>query len=76
MSSNLHKLINTLDESIATIRRLAELGPAMDEGGAVYFPNAIEILALITPQASHLEQLSAQLVRCVLPCPCRVEDER
>jgi hypothetical protein len=72
--SNLHHLINAQDEAIVTIQRLAELGPAIDEGGPGYFPNAIELLALITQQAAHLEQLSTQLTRCVLPVPQRLED--
>ena len=74
--SNLQDLINALDEAIGTIQRLAELGPAIDEGGAVYFANCIEILSLITQQAGHLERLSTQLSRCVLPHgPVEVEDQ-
>jgi hypothetical protein len=29
----LHDVVNAMDESIATIQRLAELGPVLDEGG-------------------------------------------
>jgi hypothetical protein len=73
--STLHDLINSLDEAITTIQRLAEIGPALDDGGPVYFPNAIAVLALIAQQASHLEQLSQQLAQCVLPRPHAVESQ-
>jgi hypothetical protein len=43
--SDLHNLINN--------RWLADIGPALDEGGSVYFANSIEWLALITQQATH-----------------------
>ena len=59
MSSNLHKLINN--------RQLAEIRPALDEGGSVYFAHGIELLTLITQHASQMEHLSRQLARCVLP---------
>jgi hypothetical protein len=57
----LHDVINAIDESITTIQHLAELGPA------------IELLALIAQQAAHVEKLSTQLARCVLPRPRAVE---
>ena len=63
----LHDVINAMDEAIATIQRLAELGPVLDEGGYTYFPNAIELLSLICREAGHLDALSTQLARCVLP---------
>jgi hypothetical protein len=69
----LHDVINAMDEAITTIQRLAELGPALDEGGSLYFPHALELLALISQQAGHLEKLSTQLAWCVLPRPQRVE---
>jgi hypothetical protein len=74
--SCLSDLIDPQDEAIATIRRLAELGPALDEGGAVYFPNAVAILSLIAREAGHLEKLSTQFARCVLPGPQAVKGER
>jgi hypothetical protein len=67
MSSHLHDLINALDEGISTIQRLAEIGPALDDGGSTYFPNAIEILSLIAREAGHLEKLSTQLANLILP---------
>jgi hypothetical protein len=73
MCANLPHLINGIDEAIATIRRLGELGPAID-GSPELLPDAIELLALITQQADHLERLSAQLARCLLPRP--VEEDR
>ena len=63
----LHDVINAMDEAIATIQRLAELGPALDDGGAAYFSHAIELLSLIRREAGHLDALSTQLARCVLP---------
>ena len=71
----LHDVINAMDEAISAIQRLAELGPVLDEGGSVYFPNAIELLSLICQQAGHLEKLSTQLARCVLPRPYAVEGQ-
>jgi hypothetical protein len=71
--SQLHDLINAMDEAIITIQRLGELGPVIDESGPVLFPNAIALLALITQQAGHLERLSSQLAQCVLPGLSRVE---
>lgn len=67
-------LINAIDESVATIARLAELGPVID-GNPELFPNCIELLALITQQAAHLERLSTQLSRLVLPGPRAVEGD-
>jgi hypothetical protein len=72
----LHDVINAMDEAIATIQRLAELRPVLDEGGYTYFPNAIELLSLICQQAGHLDKLSASLARCVLPRPYAVEGQR
>jgi hypothetical protein len=71
--SNLVQLINAMDEAIATIPRLSELGPAIDDGSTVYFANAIELLALIEQHPGHLERLSTQLTGCVLG-PRRLED--
>jgi hypothetical protein len=71
--SCLSELIDAQDEAIATIQRLAELGPAID-GNPELFPNCIELLSLIAQQASHLERLSTQLARCVLPGPQRVKE--
>ena len=71
--STVHDLINAMDECIATTKHLAELGPALDEGGAIYWPHVIELLALIAQQAGHLEHLSVQLARGVLPRPRPVE---
>jgi hypothetical protein len=71
--STLHDVINAQDEAIATIQHLAELGAAIDDGSTLYFPHAIELLALIAQQAGHLEKLSTQLARCVLPRPHAVE---
>ena len=69
-------LINAIDESLNTIQRLAELGPALDDGGAVYFHKAIANLALIARESAHLEKLRSQLARCVLPGPqCVVEGQ-
>jgi hypothetical protein len=68
-------LINSLDASIATILRLAELGPAIDEGGAVYFANAVELLDLIAREAGHVEKLSTQLALLVCPRPHAVGDD-
>jgi hypothetical protein len=63
-------LVNALDGSIATIQRLSELGPLLDEGGAdLYFPHAIELFSLIAREAGHLEKLSTSLAHCVLPRP-------
>jgi hypothetical protein len=76
MSANLPYLINSLDEAIATIKRLAEIGPALDDGGAIYFQNAIELLPLIAQYAGHVERLSTQLAQCVLPRPHPVEDDQ
>jgi hypothetical protein len=56
-----------------SVRRLSELGPAIDDGSTVYFANAIELLALIEQHAGHLERLSTQLAGCVLG-PRRLED--
>jgi hypothetical protein len=67
------QVLNDLDESVATILRLAELGPALDEPGAIYFPHVIELLALIAREAGHVERLSSQLARWVLPGPRPVE---
>jgi hypothetical protein len=69
----LHDVINAIDEAITTIQHLAELGAAIDDGSTLYFPHAIELLALIAQQAAHLEQLSTSLARCVLPRPRAVE---
>ena len=63
----LHDVINAMDEAIATIQRLAEVGPALDDGSAAYFSNVIELLSLIRREAGHLDALSTQLARCVLP---------
>jgi hypothetical protein len=68
-------LINSADEAIATVRRLSELGPVID-GNPELFPNVIEILSLIGQQAGHLERLSEQLTRCVLPRPRRGEEDQ
>jgi hypothetical protein len=68
MPSNLHNLINN--------RWLADIGPALDEGGSGYFANSIEWLALITQQATHVEQLSMPFARWVLPRePAAGEDQ-
>jgi hypothetical protein len=64
----LHDLINAQDEAISTILTLAELGPLID-GNPEYFRHGIEILSLICREAGHLEKLSTQLARCVLPRP-------
>ena len=72
MSSNLHELLNAQDEAIATIIRLAKLGPAID-GNPELFPHCIELLRLIAQHAGHLERLSTQLAGCVLG-PRRLED--
>jgi hypothetical protein len=56
MSSHRHKLINN--------QRLADIGPALDDGWNVSGPHGIAWLARIAPQA-----------RCALPHPCRVEDQ-
>jgi hypothetical protein len=74
MSSSLPDLINALDEAIITIQMLAELGPAIDEGGSIYFPHCIQLLSLIAQHANHLDRLSSQLALCVLPRPRSVED--
>jgi hypothetical protein len=68
----LHDVLNSMDEAIGTIQRLAELEPAINEAGPVLFPNAIQLLALITQQGAHLERLSTQLTQCVLPGPRRL----
>lgn len=68
MSSNPYKLINH--------RQLADIGPALDAGGSISFPNGLELLALITQQAGHVERRSAHWAGCVLPGPQRVEDVR
>jgi hypothetical protein len=72
--SNVPELIDAMDESISMIQRLAELAPVLDDGGAIYFPHCIELLSLIAQHASHLEKLSTQLTRCVLPPPHTVEE--
>jgi hypothetical protein len=66
------EVIHAVDESIATIARLAELGPAI-EGQPEYFGNAIALLALIARESGHLEKLSSQLARAML-MPRVVED--
>jgi hypothetical protein len=76
MSANLPHLLNAMDSSIATIKRLSEISPALDDGGSLYFPHRIELLVLIAQQASHLERLSGQLTRCVLPRPRRGEEDQ
>jgi hypothetical protein len=69
-------VVNDVDETVATIRRLAELGPVIDDHGDAYFANVIELLALITQQAGHLEKLSSQLAHCVLgPRPVPPEEQ-
>jgi hypothetical protein len=75
-TSCLVDLLDAVDAAISTITRLTELGPALDDGGPVYFPNAIELLALIDQQARHLERLSRQLAACVLPRPHMVEEDQ
>jgi hypothetical protein len=59
MSCNHNKLINN--------QRLADIGPALDDGGSVDFANSIEWLAYTTHQTTHLEQLSLPYARWVLP---------
>jgi hypothetical protein len=75
-NSSLHELINAMDEAIATILHLAEHGPALDDGGPVYFPNCIEILQPHHQHAGPLEKLSRQLSTSVLPRPPVVENQR
>jgi len=70
--TTLPDVINAQDEAIATIARLAELGPLID-GNPEYFPHVIELLSLISLHAGHLDTLSTQLARCVMPGPQRVE---
>ena len=65
-------LINAVDESVATIRHLAELGALLD-GNPEYFANGIELLSLIAERSGHLEALVSQLTRYVLPGPKRLE---
>jgi hypothetical protein len=72
--SNLPELINAMDEAIGTIQRLAELGPLID-GNPEYFPHSLELLSLIAQQAAHVDTLSSQLARCVLPRPQAVEGQ-
>jgi hypothetical protein len=74
--STVADLVNAIDESLSTVKHLAELGPAIDDGSAQYFGHAVELLALIARESSHLEKLSTQLARCVLPLPHAVEDAR
>jgi hypothetical protein len=52
-------LINSLDECVATIRCLSELGPIID-GHDEYFANTVELLSLVLREPGHLEKLSAQ----------------
>jgi hypothetical protein len=61
-------LINAMDEAVATILRLSELGPAIDSNPEL-FPNCIELLSLIAREAGHLEKLSTQLSHRILPSP-------
>jgi hypothetical protein len=73
MSDQVSELIDAIDVAVATILRLAELAPILDDGGPQYFPNAIELLGLIGQQANHVDKLSGQLARCVLSGPHAVE---
>jgi hypothetical protein len=70
--SCLPALIDSLDESLATIRRLAELGPLLD-GQVEFHEHVIEILALVAQHAAHAERLSTQLAQVVLPTPRPVD---
>jgi hypothetical protein len=72
---SLPDLINAEDEVIATIDHLAELGQVID-GNPELFANCIQLLSLIAQQAGHLEKLSTQLARCVVPGPSRGEGTR
>jgi hypothetical protein len=74
MSTDLAEVVNAMEGVIASIRRLAELGPALDDGGPVYFPNAIAVLSLIDERAGHLERLASQLATCVFPKPHAIEE--
>jgi hypothetical protein len=62
------EVINAQDTAIATILTLAELGPLLD-GNPQFFPHAIELFSLIAREAGHLEKLSSQLARVLLPRP-------
>jgi hypothetical protein len=68
-------LMNAIDEAITTIQHLAELAQVFDEGESQYFPHAIELLSLIAREAAHVEKLSTQLARCVLPRPHALEGQ-
>jgi hypothetical protein len=65
-------LLNALDESVATIRHLAQLGPVID-GHEDIFPNLIELLSLVEERASHVDKLLSQLASCIRPRPLPTE---
>jgi hypothetical protein len=73
--STVYDLVNALDDSISTIKHLAELGPLID-GYPEYFCHGIELLSLIAREIGHAEKLSTQLSRVVLPRPHAMEDPR
>jgi hypothetical protein len=77
-NSSLHELINAMDEAIATILHLAEHGPALDDGGPVYFPNCIEILSLITntPVISRSSAVNCPHLCCPDPMSWRTSYDR
>jgi hypothetical protein len=54
-------LLNAIDEHIATIRYLAEIGPALDGQDTRYFPHALALLSVIATYAADLERVARNL---------------
>jgi hypothetical protein len=68
-------LINTLNESLATIKILSGLGPLID-GNPEHFESAIELLSLIHQHTGHADRLVDQLAQRVLPPPRLIGEDR
>lgn len=55
--------INQIDEQLASVRGLSDLGPLLDAEGARYFEHAILLLSLIEDAAISASEASSALTR-------------